>query len=72
MIFKFKYENIGGFIHVNFFAGKRIESLAKLGELHFREEEFDRFQNIMRIGETYQGNHNEIVEVVFVKDNPDV
>ncbi len=73
MIFKYKYEIVGGFVHVNFFAGKHADALGKVGELHFREEEYHAFQHIQRIGESYQDKlDKDAVEIVFVKDNPDV
>lgn len=44
MLFRMKYEKLGGHVHVAVFAGKGTRTLGKCGDLVFREEEWEEFQ----------------------------
>lgn len=71
MIIKLKYDDIGGFHHVDVFAGTNPEALGKIGELIFREMEWEAFKYLLRTGESVQDMQQEYIELVIVtKDVP--
>lgn len=51
VLFRFRFEELGGHTHVRLFAGKgqrEVPGLPKCGDLVFRNEEWDEFKEIVK------------------------
>jgi hypothetical protein len=55
MLFRFRYETLGGHTHVRLFAGKGTLSLGNCGTLVFRNEEWKAFKAVIDKGQLTGG-----------------
>lgn len=72
MIIKLKFDNVGGFYHVDVFAGNNLEALGKVGELIFRVEEWEAFKYLLKTGEEVQTLDNPTYTTVLIEEKTDV
>lgn len=68
MIFKLKHKLLGGHVHVQFFSGKNLHSLALNGKIIFGEDEWPMFKTLLEIGNNEAINSSEWGHLLIIKD----
>jgi hypothetical protein len=57
MVFRFRWKQLGGHVHIRIFAGRDWDHLAKSGDMILREDardlEFTNFKNLFRGNDRY-------------------